>query len=91
MMGMIMVDCRGNDAPWWMKHPSWDGLSPADFVFPSFVFIMGMAVPLALSKNKPFSLKTVLRILGLFAIGFVMNLIDENFDFGSGKFILMFS
>ena len=85
MVGMIMVDCKGKDAPWWLKHPSWNGLSPADFVFPSFVFIMGMAVPLALNKNKPFSIKTVLRIVGLFAIGFLINLIGEKFDFGNGK------
>ena len=77
MMGMIMVDCKGPNPPWWIKHPAWDGLSPADFVFPSFVFIMGMAVPLALSKTKPFSLKTILRILGLFAIGLAINVIDE--------------
>ena len=80
MMGMILVDCQTNDAPWWLKHPSWNGLSPADFVFPSFVFIMGMAVPLAISKTKPFSIKTVLRILGLIGIGLIINIIDEKFN-----------
>jgi predicted acyltransferase len=90
MVGMIMVDCKGKDAPWWLRHPSWYGLSPADFVFPSFVFIMGMAVPLALNKNKPFSIKTVLRIIGLFVIGFLINYIDEEFDFEHSKIFIYF-
>lgn len=54
----------------------WDGFSPADSVFPSFVFILGMAVPLALSKNKPISLRSLVRILGLFAIGIILNMFD---------------
>ena len=82
MVGMIIVDCRGPDAPWWIKHPNWEGLSPADFVFPSFVFIMGMAVPLAISKTKPFSLKSIGRIIGLFAIGLFLNIAAVKFDFG---------
>jgi predicted acyltransferase len=81
MMGMIIVDCRGPHAPWFIKHVDWNGLSPADFVFPSFVFIMGMAVPLAISKNNPMKLKNIIRIFALFLIGFLLNLFDEKFNF----------
>lgn len=90
MFGMIVIDCRGPDAAWWMKHPSWEGLSPADFVFPSFIFIMGMAVPLALSKTKPCSLKSIGRILGLFAIGLFLNLADAKFNFQECKKTFIF-
>ena len=81
MMGMIIVDCRGPYAPWFIKHVNWNGLSPADFIFPSFVFIMGMAVPLAISKSRPFGIRSLIRIIGLFAIGVLLNLADAKFDF----------
>lgn len=78
-MGMTLVDCKGDNAPWFIKHASWDGLTPADLIFPSFIFILGMAVPLALSKNKPIRPKAIIRIFALFAIGLFLNLVDEKF------------
>jgi predicted acyltransferase len=44
----------------------------ADLIFPSFLFIMGMAVPLALTKNKPFRPKNLFRIIALFGIGVLL-------------------
>jgi predicted acyltransferase len=58
---------------------TFNGLTPADLVFPSFLFILGMAVPLALSKNKPIGVKSIIRIIALFLIGVLINLIDEKF------------
>jgi predicted acyltransferase len=52
-----------------MQHAKWDGLTPVDLIFPSFMFIMGMAVPLAVTNNKPVKLRNILRVLGLFLIG----------------------
>jgi heparan-alpha-glucosaminide N-acetyltransferase len=49
MVGMILVDNMGGSAPWFLSHPEWDGLTPADFIFPAFLFIMGLAIPLAVS------------------------------------------
>jgi len=49
MVGMILVDNIGPKAPWFLEHPEWDGLTPADFIFPAFLFIMGLAIPLAVS------------------------------------------
>ena len=60
MVGMILVDCSGDSPPWVLDHVEWNGLSTADLIFPSFVFIMGMAVPLAMSANRPFKLKNLL-------------------------------
>lgn len=42
---------------------------------------MGMAVPLAMSKNKPFRVKNIIRIIGLFAIGIFLNLLARKFTF----------
>lgn len=51
MVGMILVDNMGpvTNPPWFLDHAQWDGLTPADLIFPAFLFIMGMAVPLAVS------------------------------------------
>lgn len=40
ILGMSIVDMRGPHAPWWIQHGTWNGLSPADFIFPSFIIIL---------------------------------------------------
>lgn len=81
MFGMIFANCKGQNPPWWLKHASWDGLYPPDLIFPAFMFIMGMAVPLAVTKNKPLTWRKVLRVVALFLIGIFINLMDNNFSF----------
>jgi predicted acyltransferase len=49
MVGMILVDCGGPHPPWFIDHALWNGLTPADLIFPAFLFILGMAVPLAVN------------------------------------------
>ena len=51
--------------PWYLEHPDWIGFSPANLIFPSFMFIMGMAIPLAVTESKPITIKKVLRVLAL--------------------------
>jgi predicted acyltransferase len=50
MVGMILVDDMGDYdyVIWPLNETEWDGLSPADCIFPCFLFIMGLAIPLAL-------------------------------------------
>ena len=88
MVGMILVDNMGpvDNPPWFLEHPEWDGLSPADLIFPAFLFIMGIAIPLAVSKNRPVRLRNIIRIAGLFLIGFFLNLLGRKFDFTRGNF-----
>ena len=40
--GMILVDNPGSDdgAYWPIKHAEWNGWTPADFIFPSFCFLL---------------------------------------------------
>ena len=39
---MIMVNNNGSDRAWWfMKHADWNGLTPTDLVFPTFLFVVG--------------------------------------------------
>ena len=53
---MIFVNDLGPAAPAWMHHiqpPNADGMTLADVVFPAFLFIVGVSIPLAL---EPWSL-----------------------------------
>ena len=44
--GMILVDNPGSDdlAYWPIKHAEWNGWTPADFIFPSFIFLVGVSM-----------------------------------------------
>ena len=52
--GMILVNnagaCGYAYAP--LKHAKWDGFTPADLVFPAFMFIMGVSIYLSLNKSN---------------------------------------
>lgn len=89
MLGMILVDYLNGDVPgacWWLIHPWWNGFTPADLVFPAFLFIMGLAIPLAVSKGRPIRAKNVVRVVLLFAIGLALNIIEQQFDFANRIF-----
>lgn len=62
---------------WWLVHPKWNGLTLADLVFPAFLFIMGVAIPLATSKTRPIKAKNVIRVFLLFGIGMLLNIIEQ--------------
>ncbi len=50
--GMILVNNPGGRPSYSpLLHAEWDGLTPTDLVFPSFVFIVGVSITLALSKR----------------------------------------
>lgn len=89
VFGMILADqtLDIDGAVWWLIHPKWNGLTCADLVFPAFLFIMGMAIPLAVSKGRPIKAKNIIRIFALFAIGLALNFI-EDFTFSERKLIL---
>ena len=74
MMGMIMVDSMGDfdHVIWPLNETNWDGLSTADCIFPSFLFIMGLAVPLALKREDRFKGATWYRIVKRFALMFLI-------------------
>src|SRR5262245_62831996 len=50
---MVFVNDLGSAAPSWMHHirpPNADGMTLADIVFPWFLFIVGVSIPLALER-----------------------------------------
>lgn len=70
-------------AAWWLVHPTWHGITLADLVFPAFLFIMGVAIPLAVNHKKPINPKNIFRVFLLFALGLVLNVMA---DYPIGKY-----
>jgi predicted acyltransferase len=80
--GMVLVNNPGSwDHIYWpLRHAQWSGWTPTDLIFPSFLFIVGVAIPLALGKRiesragTPSLLtKIVVRTLILIALGEFLN------------------
>ena len=93
MMAMILVNEQGNDdcVIWPLKESAWNGLSTADCIFPSFLFIIGMAVPFSLKPEDKYKLKIWLRIIyrscALFAIGVLLHIEGRSYiNYRNGKF-----
>ncbi len=78
---MVFVNDLGRAAPAWMHHikpPNADGMTLADIVFPAFLFLVGVSIPLAFEraqaagKSKLAQLFHVLtRTAGLLLLGVI--------------------
>src|SRR5580704_3001739 len=53
MAFMILVNTPGDGSHvyWPLEHAEWHGWTPTDVVFPSFVWIVGLAITLSLGKR----------------------------------------
>ncbi|MBK9154046.1 MAG: DUF5009 domain-containing protein, partial [Chloracidobacterium sp.] len=51
--GMVLVNNPGTWAHIYdpLEHAAWHGLTPTDWIFPFFLFIVGVAIPIALRKH----------------------------------------
>jgi len=80
--GMVLVNNAGN----WnavyppLLHAQWHGWTPTDLVFPFFVFIVGVAIPLAFERRKAdggnqrdLYLKIFRRTAVIFLLGLILN------------------
>ncbi len=80
--GMVLVNNAGN----WnavyppLLHAQWHGWTPTDLIFPFFVFIVGVAIPLAFEKRKAaggnqrdLDLKIFRRTALIFLLGLMLN------------------
>ena len=78
---MVFVNDIGPSAPAWMHHiqpPNADGMTLADVVFPVFLFVAGISIPLALASSAAKGMShlailrhIVTRTLALLAMGLV--------------------
>ena len=76
--GMVLVNNPGTWSAIYppLAHAEWNGWTPTDFVFPFFLFIVGISITLALGKrveaggvDKTVYLKIIRRTLLIFALG----------------------
>ncbi len=80
--GMIVVDNPGSDtkAYWPIMHAEWNGWTPADFIFPSFLFLVGISLVFSVSSRlqrgdsrSQIFVHAFWRSLILVAIGLLVN------------------
>lgn len=76
--GMVLVNNPGTWSAIYppLGHAEWNGWTPTDFVFPFFLFIVGISITLALGKrveaggiDKSVYLKIIRRTLLIFGLG----------------------
>lgn len=78
--GMTLVNNPGTWSAIYgpLKHAEWHGITPTDYIFPFFLFIVGVAIPFALSKrvghgvSKDVYWKIVSRAAKIFALGILV-------------------
>ena len=78
---MIMVNNNGGPGSWhFMNHAQWNGLTPTDLVFPTFVFIVGVSVVFAFEARLArgvtrgqLAWHTLQRTLILIVFGIIVN------------------
>jgi len=78
---MIMVNNNGGAGSWgFMNHAAWNGLTPTDLVFPTFVFVVGASVVFAFearltrgATRAELAWHTLKRAGLLFLLGIVVN------------------
>ncbi len=65
--GMILVNNPGSWSTVYppLLHAKWHGWTPTDWVFPFFLFAVGMAIPLALGKRLGQPQGAILRKIGI--------------------------
>lgn len=82
VVGMIVVDNPGSDdlAYWPIKHADWNGWTPADFIFPSFLFLVGISMVFSFAarlqcgeSRRQILFHAFQRSLILIAIGLFVN------------------
>jgi predicted acyltransferase len=78
---MIMVNNNGGSGSWgFMNHAKWNGLTPTDLVFPTFLFVVGASIVFAFdvrlargATRSQLAWHTVRRAGILFLLGIVVN------------------
>ena len=78
---MIMVNNNGGSGSWgFMNHAKWNGLTPTDLVYPTFLFVVGASIVFAYdarlargATRSSLAWHTVRRAGILFLLGLVVN------------------
>jgi predicted acyltransferase len=80
--GMILVNSPGAASHRYaaLRHAEWNGWTPADLIFPSFLFIVGVATTLSIqgalragASRRAMLFKLLRRVALIFALGLLLN------------------
>ena len=77
---MVLVNLPGSWSAVFpmLAHSAWNGMTPTDFIFPNFVFVMGVSMFFSLRKQDfTLSGKMLRRFLLLLAFGLLVNTISH--------------
>jgi len=91
---MIMVNNNGGPGSWkFMNHAQWNGLTPTDLVFPTFVFAVGTSIAFAFearlakgASRVQLAGHVVRRAATLFVLGVIVN----TFPFFSTSYLRIY-
>lgn len=80
--GMVLVNNPGGSPVYWpLDHAEWNGLTPTDWIFPFFLFIVGVSISIALGKrvaekpDRKTYLKIVFRAASIYLLGAALSII----------------
>ena len=80
--GMVLVNNPGGSPVYWpLDHAEWNGLTPTDWIFPFFLFIVGVSISISLGKRvaeKPDASaywKIVSRAASIYLLGAALSII----------------
>ncbi|MBL29668.1 MAG: heparan-alpha-glucosaminide N-acetyltransferase [Flavobacteriaceae bacterium] len=76
-----------------LLHAKWNGITPTDYIFPTFLFIVGLSIALSLSKKKESNSsntevlkKIIWRSIKIYLVGLLLWL-WPNFDFENIRWV----
>lgn len=79
--GMVLVNNPGGSPVYWpLEHAEWHGLTPTDWIFPFFLFIVGVSVAISMGKSvgsdapKPYR-RIFTRALLIYLLGAAMSVL----------------
>ncbi len=83
---MILVNNPGDElhAYWPLKHADWNGFTPTDLVFPTFLFLMGTSLVFSFESRLDRGVARAIllaHVLRRFAILFLLGLVVNGFPF----------
>lgn len=77
---MVLVNNPGSwrHVYWPLRHAEWDGFTPTDMIFPFFLFIVGVSIPLALGARlaqdgRGLVGRVLRRSAAIFALGLLLH------------------
>lgn len=82
---MIIVNDNGNTGAYWaLKHSQWNGCTPTDLVFPTFLFLVGITTVFSTAgrlKRGDSKRSLILHVVRRSVILFLLGLVVNNFPF----------